>query len=65
LTVTNFLLFLNGLEPLLFAHQKYSFIIKIKYISNVFANNLRWLPHQIFPRWKMNNAIKALPNTHL
>jgi len=24
-----------------------------------------WLPHQIFPRGKMNNAIKTLSSAHL
>jgi len=30
-----------------------------------FANNLRWLPHQIFARAKMNNAIDTLSSTYL
>jgi len=55
LTVSNFLFRFK--EPF-FVHLKQSLIIITKFISNVFAN-LR-LPHQIFTRGKMNNALKRL-----
>jgi len=62
LTVSSFCYFLSN--RYFSAHLKLSFIIKTRYILNVFANNLRWLPHQILTRGKMNNAIKTLSSTY-
>ena len=56
----NFLFFK---EPLIFAHRK-SFIIEIRFISNVFASLT--ITHHICTRGKFNKAIKNwLSSTHL
>ena len=60
LTVSNFLLLFR--EPLFFVQLKWSFIIKTRFISTVFANLM--LPHQISTRGKIDNAVERLTKQH-